>query len=247
MGAKKNVTVEGAIDEVKIVKTQEGGIVDPQVNDKIAVELAEEEKAKKKVKIARGRSPKYVKARSLVDKSKFFSPTEAIELVKKTSYSSFPGTISADLVLKEVDNQIAVTLPHQTGKVLRVAIVDDDLIKAIEGGNLDFDVLLTTPAYMPKLAKLARVLGPKGLMPNPKNQTIVSDPEKRKAELLGGKTILKTERKMPLLHVTLGKTDLDTQKLVENLEAIMKVTADKTVKIAISATMSPSVKVALNK
>lgn len=234
MGAKKNVTVDGGTDEIKVVA----------VGDEPEVKAVKEKT--KKVKVG-ARSKRYVQARALVDKSKFFSAAEAIDLVKRTSYSTFAGTVSADLVLKEVDNRIIVNFPHSTGKTLRVAIVTDDLLKDIEAGKLDFDVLLTTPAFMPKLAKLARILGPKGLMPNPKNETIVADPEKKKAELLGGKTVLKTERKAPLLHVTLGKADLSNEQLAENLEAVLKAVADKALKVTVCATMSPSVKVQLEK
>ncbi len=191
----------------------------------------------------KSRSPSYRKVRALVDKSKAYPANEAIELVKKTSYSKFTGTISADLVLKEVENKINVNFPHSTGKVLKVEIVTDELIKEIETGKTDFDILLTAPAFMPKLAKLARVLGPKGLMPNPKNETIVADPEKKKAELLSGKTVIKTERKAPLLHVTLGKADMKTEELAENLQAILKATEGKVLKVAVCATMSPGVRV----
>ncbi len=241
MGAKKNVTVDASLDEVKVVKTEETAET-TVVDDK-----STKKKAKKLEKKTSPRSKKYIQARSQVDKSKFLPVLEAIDLVKKLSYSSFVGTISADLVLQEVDNRIVVTLPHATGKTLRVAIVDDNLLKEIEANKLDFDILLTTPAFMPKLAKLARILGPKGLMPNPKNETIVADPEKKKAELLGGKTILKTERKAPLLHLTLGKADLESKKLAENLEAVLKVLGEKVLKVTVAATMSPSVKVQLNK
>ncbi|MDO5561204.1 MAG: hypothetical protein Q4G02_00275 [bacterium] len=242
MGAKKNVTVDATKDEVKIVKTEAAA----EAATVAAEETSEKTSAQKKRKVA-GRSEKYVQARSQVDKSKFYSPLEAIELVQKTSYSGFVGTISADLVLKEVDNRINVSFPHQTGKTLRVAIVNDDLLKDIEAGKLDFDILLTTPAFMPKLAKLARILGPKGLMPNPKNETIIADPEKKKAELLGGKTVLKTERKAPLLHVSLGKADLAAADLAENLQAVLKAVGDKALKATVCATMSPSVKVALER
>jgi len=242
MGAKKNVTVDGGADEVKIVKE----VVAEEVT---VAETADDKQTKKVAKVTKAspRSPKYRAARALVDKSKFFSPTEAVELVKKVSYSHFAGTVSADLVLKEVNNQISVTFPHQTGKTLRVAIVDDELLKTIEAGKTDFDILLTQPSFMPKLVKLARVLGPKGLMPNPKNDTIVADPEKKKAELLGGKTILKTERKMPLLHATLGKTNDETSDLVANLDALLKAVSGKVLKVTISSTMSPSVKVVIEK
>lgn len=192
------------------------------------------------------RSKKYKNARSLVDRTKLYPALEAIELAKKASYSKFDGTIGADLVLKDVDNKISVVFPHQTGKKIKVAIVDDDLIQTIETGKIDFDILLTTPAFMPKLAKLARILGPKGLMPNPKNETIVNDPEKKKQELEGGKTILKTERKAPLLHVSLGKASLASEALAENLEAVIKACDGKVLKATISATMGPGIKVSLS-
>ncbi len=242
MGAKKNVTIENT-DEIKVAVSHEQ---EAPANTDSAAPAETTTKNSKKTKVA-ARSQKYIAARALVDKSKYLPITEAIDLAKRTSYSKFTGTISADLVLKEVNNQIEVTFPHQTGKVLRIAIVDDALLEQITAGKIDFDILLTTPAFMPKLAKLARTLGPKGLMPNPKNQTIIADPLKRKAELESGKTVLKTERKVPLLHVTLGKANIDTDKLAENYAAVMKAVGDKTLKVSVSATMGPGIKVALNK
>jgi large subunit ribosomal protein L1 len=182
----------------------------------------------------------------LVDKTKIYPILEAVELAKKASYSKFVGTISTDLVLKSVESRINVTFPHQTGKKVQVAIVDDALLEEIEAGKINFDVLLTTPAYMPKLAKLARVLGPKGLMPNPKNDTIVADPQKRKAELEGGKIVLKTEKKAPLLHVALGKASMSNEELAANFEALVKACDGKVIKASVSATMGIGVKVALN-
>lgn len=240
MGSKKNVSVDGSQDHVKIVSEDSA----ETLVSEISAEAQAETPAAKKTRA--GRSERYRQMRALVDRNKFYTPQEAFELVKKTSYAKFAGTVSADLVLKETNNQLTVAFPHTTGKQLRVAIVDDDLLAKIQDGQIDFDVLLTTPQYMPKLAKLARILGPKGLMPNPKNNTIVSDPEKAKAELLGGKTVLKTERKAPLLHATLGKTTTSTSDLVENLEALIKATSGKTLKCTVSSTMSPGVKVALN-
>ena len=239
MGSKKNVSVDGSQDHVKIVSEQT-----PATAEVSAESPATSETKAKKVRA--GRSPRYREVRALVDRAKLYPMTEAFDLVKKASYSKFAGTISVDLVLKDTSNQINVVFPHSTGKQLRVAIVDDALLADVEAGKIDFDVLLTTPQYMPKLAKLARILGPKGLMPNPKNNTIVSDPEKAKAELLGGKTVLKTERKAPLLHATLGKTTTATADLVDNLQALIKATDGKTLKCTVSATMSPGVKVALS-
>ena len=236
MGSKKNVSVDGSQDHVKIVS---------ETTPEVATEEVVEQQDAKTKKAHLGRSPRYREVRSLIDRNKLYPMSEAFDLVKKASYSKFAGTISADLVLKDTNNQINVVFPHTTGKQLRVAIVDDALLTDVEAGKIDFDVLLTAPQYMPKLAKLARILGPKGLMPNPKNNTIVSDPEKAKAELLGGKTVLKTERKAPLLHATLGKTTSSTTDLVENLQALIKATDGKTLKCTVSATMSPGVKVSL--
>ena len=236
MGSKKNVSVDGAQDQVKIIGQQA-----EQFEDK-ATETAKRDNKNTK---AAARSARYKAVRSLVDRSKLYTAQEAFDLVKKTSYTSFAGTVSAAVVLKETNNQITVSFPHSTGKALRVAIADDEVLTDIEAGKLDFDVLLTTPQYMPKLAKLARILGPKGLMPNPKNNTIVADPEKAKAELLGGKTVLKTERKAPLLHATLGKTTMSSEQLADNLQALLKAVDGKVVKVVVSSTMSPGVRVQL--
>jgi len=238
MGAKKNVTVSGD-ENIKVVEAVDATATEENTQES-------EKKATKKELVRDRRSEKYKAARALVDKTKTYSAVEAIELAKKASYSKFVGTISADLVLKEVENRINVVFPHQTGKKIKVAIVDDALLSEIEAGKIDFDVLLTTPAYMPKLAKLAKILGPKGLMPNPKNDTIVTDPKKKQAELEGGKTILKTEKKAPLLHVALGKASLDSEKLAENFEALVKACDGKVLKASVSATMGVGVKVTLN-
>jgi large subunit ribosomal protein L1 len=235
MGSKRNVTVDGSEDKVKIVA---GGEKTELNTDKAATSKGQTQKVNP-------RSKKYQAAKALVDRNKLYPPLKAFALLKKTSYASFGGTVSADLVLKEVDNQIKVSFPHATGKKLRVAIVNEDLITQIEAGKIDFEVLLTEPAFMPKLAKLARILGPKGLMPNPKNNTIVTDPEKTKKALLSGQTILKTQRKTPLLHVGLGKITMSDEDLVENLQALLKVLENKVVKVVISSSMSPGIKVAI--
>jgi large subunit ribosomal protein L1 len=182
----------------------------------------------------------------LVDRTKSYSLKQAVELAKKTSYTKFAGTIVADLVTKDDKATAEITFPHSTGKTIRVAIATDDLLKDIEAGKLDFDILVTAPLMMPKLAKYARVLGPKGLMPNPKNQTISPNPEKRKAELEGGKITVKTEKKSPLMHVTIGKTEMTETDLFDNAEMLIKALGPKRIlKLVLSATMSPGIKVDL--
>jgi large subunit ribosomal protein L1 len=239
MGSKRNVTVDGSEDKVKIVAAKDEA---PAALN--GSEPTEHKNQPKKTPLKTNpRSKRYQAARAQVDRSKFYPPAEAITLVKKIAYANFGGTICADLVLKDTDNQIKISFPHTTGKSLRVAIVDDEILAQIEAGKLNFDILLTTPQYMPKLAKLARILGPKGLMPNPKNGTIVADPIKAKKELESGKTTLKTERKAPLLHVTLGKVSASATDLSENLEALLAALEGRILKAVISATMSPGVKV----
>lgn len=231
MGSKKNVDMSTNEDVVKVVESTDA----PQT-----------EKTSKKAKASAGRSKKYVAARSLVDKTKHYDAFAAVELVKRLSYSKFDGTISADIVVKEAGNQVDVAFPHSTGKVLRVAIADDSVISEIEAGTINFDVLVTAPNMVPKLAKFARVLGPRGLMPNPKNGTITPNPEQKKKELESGKTTIKTEKKQPVMHVTIGKASMDTKALVENVTALIEALGTKAVRLSLTSSMSPSVKVKIN-
>ena len=198
-------------------------------------------KAEKKA--ARIRSKKYVATRSQVDKTKIYDAFSAIELTKKLSYSKFDGSITVDGVVRETGVQNKLTLPHSTGKSLKVVIVDDAVLAEIEAGNIDFDALITTPQFMPKIAKHARVLGPRGLMPNPKNGTVTANPEQKKADLEKGELIIKTEKKRPVIHVTIGKVSMDTKELVENYNALMTALKGKVLKSTLSATMSPGIKV----
>lgn len=242
MGSKKNVVMSGQ-DNVKILDNQ---VANENTEAQIDGEADNAAKSvTKKTKAVRTRSEKYQAVRSQVDKTKTYDPFAAVELVKKLSYSKFAGTVTADIVVKEEGQSITLTFPHTTGKSIRVGVVSDEVIAQIEAGNIDFDVLVTSPQFMPKLAKLARVLGPKGLMPNPKNGTISENPEVKKKELEGGQTTIKTEKKAPLMHVTLGKTDMATKDLVENLQALIGTLGMKAQKISLSATMSPSIKVTL--
>lgn len=232
MGSKKNVDMSATQDTVKVVKTEET----------VVENSGEEKQVARVVALKRSRSKKYTKTRSQVDKTRKYSVSDAITTIKKLSYTKFDGTISLDGVVKEIGKVASVTLPHSTGKSIKVAIVDDAVLAEIEAGNIDFDALVTTPQFMPKLAKHARVLGPKGLMPNPKNGTVTPKPELKKAELEKGTFELKTEKKRPVIHVTVGKVSMDDKALAENIEAIFAAAKGKLQAASISATMSPSVK-----
>lgn len=230
-------------DEVKIISDVVGEDATAEAGTTSGEATTAPAKTKKATKT--GRSKRYTTRRSQVDKTKTYDSFAAIELVKKLSYSGFPGTLVADIVTKEVGEQANIAFPHSTGKSVRVAIVSDELLETIESGTIDFDVLLSTPAFMPKLAKLARVLGPRGLMPNPKNGTLTAKPELKKKELERGVFTVKTERKQPVAHVVIGKQDMETKELVQNLNELLKALRGKAQKVVISATMSPGVKVAV--
>lgn len=233
MAKNQNVDMSANTDVVKIVQSQ--------AQDAVAEAEAVEEKKKASV----GRSKKYIAARSQVDKTKEYDAFSAIELIKKLSYSKFTGTITAHGVVRAVGDVANITFPHTTGKSITVAIFSEELAAEIEAGKATFDVLIARPADMPKLTKFARTLGPRGLMPNPKNGTLTDRVEEKKKELEAGKIALKTEKKAPLFHLVIGKTDMETKDLVENLQELMRVSKEKLVKITLASTMSPGVKVSI--
>lgn len=234
MGSKKNVDMTATETKVKVVQAE------AKEDETTPEEVVAEKKAPKNKKV---RGKKYQAVRSQLDKSKFYPAKEAVELVKKLSYSKFVGSVEAHVVVKEVGDNVALALPHSTGKTVKVTIVDAQVLSEIEAGKVDFEVLVAHPEFMPKLAKFAKVLGPKGLMPNPKNGTLTPNPELKKKELEAGKFNLKTEKKAPLMHLTIGKTDMSSADLVENVEALLKALKGKVVKLSLSASMSPGIKV----
>lgn len=235
MGNTRNVDMSSQEIEVKQV-------ADPNATAD-AAEGSDEKTAAAKKKVARVRSRKYQAVKTKVDRTRKYDPMAAIELVKQLSYAKFGGTIVADVEVRDLDTSAEVTLPHSTGQQKKVVIVDDAVLAEIEAGKLDFDILVSSPQFMPKLAKHAKVLGPKGLMPNPKNGTLTPNPERAVKELSAGKMMLKTEKKQPLMHVALGKTSMETKELMENLEALLKALKGKVAHVTLAATMGPGVKV----
>lgn len=195
---------------------------------------------------ARARGKKYQEKRSLVDKTKSYSIIEAVELLKKMSYSRFVGTVEAHLQVKDAGVSATFTYPHSTGKSVRAAIVNEEIIENLTKGIIDFDILIARPEDMKNIAKFARILGPKGLMPNPKNGTVTPTPDKRKKELEAGAITLKTEKKAPLVHTIIGKLSMDDAQLVANVEALLKAFENKAVKLYLCASMSPSVRVSIS-
>lgn len=211
-------------------------------------ETPEEETGLQKTKKSqKSRSRRYKDARALVDRTKNYPLSEAVKLIKKTSISRFDGSVEAHAIVTETGLKAEIQFPHATGRTTKVAIADDKVLEDIAAGKVDFDVLLATPAIMPKLAKLAKILGPKGLMPSPKSGTITPDPKKKKLEMEGGKTLVRTEPKAPLIHVVVGKVSLSETELTANVQALVNgLTPRNFLKLTLSSTMGPGIKVDLS-
>lgn len=214
----------------------------------------EEQKVKKssKQKKARVRGKQYVEKSSLVDKMKLYPLSEAIDLIKQTSFTKFDGTVELHVNLNPAsmgdkkDFRGSVSLPHGTGKQVRVAIADEAILAEVETGKINFDILVAHPSMMAKLAKVARILGPKGLMPNPKTGTVSPDPEKRAKELSTGQVNFKTEPDQPIIHMIVGKVSFEEKKLTDNITAVLNaIGRAKISRVTLSATMGPGVKVQL--
>lgn len=192
-----------------------------------------------------GRGKNYKEAATKIDKSKLYPIADAVALAKETSTTKFDGTIELHVVSKKEKVNEQIELPHSNGKSQKVEVATDSTIKKIEEGKIDFDILLATPDMMPKLVPHAKVLGPKGLMPNPKKGTVINDP--KEASKFGGNAItIKTEPKNPLIHLAIGKVSQKDKELVDNINAVItKLEKSRILKAFLTSTMGPSVKVLL--
>ena len=219
---------------------------------------------------------KYAQALALVDSAKLYTPSEAIDLAIKTATAKFDETVELHIKLgvdgTKADQQVrgTVVLPAGTGKKLRVLVIAkgdkadeatkagadyvgaEEIVAKIAGqGWLDFDVCITTPDMMPIVGRVAKILGPKGLMPNPKSGTVTTDLAKAIAEIKAGKVEYRLD-KNNIVHVMIGKVSFGTEKLAENLTTVMealikaKPAAAKGTyikSVAVSSTMGPGIKV----
>ena len=208
-------------------------------------EEVKKEEQKKTKKAPRIRGKKYNEAKAKIDRNKSYLVNEAIKLVKETSYSKFDGSVELHLVVKKTGLSVQVSLPHPAGRQKRVEIATEKTIEKLKAGKIDFDILVATVDMMPKLVPFARILGPKGLMPNPKNGTLVPDIKKAKSISANNLTI-KTEKEAPLIHTVIGKVNQNEKELADNLNAIIKGVSEKQIEKAyLKATMGPSVKVTI--
>ena len=225
------------------------------------------------------RGKKYVEASKSIEKNKTYTKEEAVKLAKETSVSKFDATVEVavrlNLDTKKADQQLrgAIVLPHGTGKTKRVLVVargenankakeagadyvgDTDILEKIEKENwFEFDVMIATPDMMPLLGKLGRVLGPKGLMPNPKTGTVTTDVVKAVNDVKAGRVEYRTDS-FGNVHGIIGNTSFTEEALLANLDAFVSVllkAKPSTVKgdyvknISIATTMGPGIKVSVN-
>ncbi len=223
------------------------------------------------------RGKKYMQAAEKVDRETFYSPREAVALVRETSITKFDGTIEVHIRLgvdpRHADQQVreTVMLPHGLGKQVRIVafaegddartatqagadhVVDEELMQKIQGGWTDFDAAVATPSMMGKVGRLGKILGPRGLMPNPKAGTVVPGEDLPRVidELKAGRVEFRIDRTANL-HVPIGKASFDAEKLYDNFAALMEVikkarpaSAKGTYirKVVLSSTMGPGIKV----
>jgi large subunit ribosomal protein L1 len=190
------------------------------------------------------RSEKYKAVVTLVDKNKVYTLKEALELLPKLKVATFDETVELHINTAETGISGTITLPHGNGKTVKVVIADDSVIEAVSKGKIDFDILVATPQMMPKLARVAKVLGPKGLMPNPKNGTVTANPDEVAKKFANGQMRYKTEAKNPIMHVSVGKMSFGDKKLSENITSMLAaVGTNKMKKVVLKSTMSPAIKI----
>ena len=221
------------------------------------------------------RSKAYRAAAEKIDRDALYSPLQAVKLAKETSTTKYDATVEVAMRLgvdpRKADQMVrgTVNLPHGTGKTARVIVFatgekaaeaaaagadevgGDDLIERIQKGFLDFDAAVATPDQMGKVGKIARILGPRGLMPNPKTGTVTADVTKAVSDIKGGKVNFRVD-KQANLHLVIGKVSFDEAKLVENYGAALdeisraKPASSKGTylrKVAVSTTMGPGIQV----
>lgn len=273
-GKRSEKAVKAAEAEAERLARKEAGDTTPQGD---AVANIEKGPAPKTRPLAERKSKAYKKVAKLVDKTKSYSLAEALELATQTATTKFDSTVEMHVRLgvdpKQADQNIrtTVTLPNGTGKDIKVAalVTDDDVTAAKEAGadfageeevmkmlekeNLAFDVLVATPQLMPKLGRYARLLGPRGLMPNPKAGTVSANPVQAIKEAKAGKVEYRVD-KQGIVHLGIGKVSFGPEKLLENANVFvnsLKAARPTTLKgnyiisASIATTMGPSIKVEL--
>jgi len=248
MGQKRIKTVD-----LSQKKTQKKASVKTKKTEEKVKEPKKTSLKKEPVKKGGGRGKKRIHSRryrqlkTKINRQKLYSLDQAVNLLLKLINSQIDETIEIHLSSKKEKFQGRVKFPYSTGKDQKVAIATQKLIDRLSKGNIDFDILIASPKIMPQLARVAKILGPKRLMPNPKAGTITDQPEKLKKKLETEGIRFRTEAKAPLIHLTLGKASLGKRKILANLKALIKAVGPKNIQKAfLTATHSPSIKLKID-
>jgi large subunit ribosomal protein L1 len=221
-------------------------IVEQKAVEETPAEVSAEvqDTADHKVKTAKVRGKKYLAAKKKIDVTKYYPLEEAVKLVKETSLSKFDGKIEAHVTVIDLGNIGEISFPHLETASKKIVVLNDTILAEIKDGKINFDILIATPSTMPKLLPFAKLLGPKGLMPNPKIGTLTDKPEEAVKKLSVAKLMLKTEKKNPVVHIVVGKVYQPVEELAANINELIKVIkTNKIKKLALCATMGPCVKV----
>ena len=270
--AKSGKKSKKHIEEVKAEEERQARKVERAAADKAAAVKPKGATPVTRPRIER-RGKKYQEAAKLIEKGKTYNLKDAIELAIKSNPAKFDASLEIHARLgvdpRQADQNIRTTivLPNGNGKTVRVAVFapldvcktakaagadiaeDEEFLKKLDKGVIDFDVLISTPQYMPKLGKYARLLGPKGLMPNPKAGTVTADVEKAVKESKAGKVEYRVD-KQAIVHISVGKVSFGVEKLLQNANAFfdsLKAQKPASLKgtyvksVFITTTMGPSI------
>lgn len=248
-------------DQKTSPKTKKLEKIDDQEN--IQEKPKTQKKGKKKFQKTYIRGKKYQNAISQIDREKSYPIDEAIKLAKSTSFTKFDGAIEVHAIVANLGFRTTITFPHSTGKTRQILVFpssqwsapiksgligSDQTVDDIASGKLhpgrDFQVVIATPEWMPKLAKTAKILGPRGLMPNPKSGTVTSDLDKTLADFAAGQMEIKTEEKAPLIHTIIGRVSSSAADLSDNLKTLITALGSNSIrKLVVNSTMGPGIKV----
>lgn len=241
-------TVSVGVSEEEIAAELEKGTEAPAAEEE---NKEKKEKGKKKVRVQSKRYKENKQSlRSSASPASLKKPVslqEALVDLRNFKSASFDETVELHINTKEKGLSGTIALPHGTGKQVRVVIADDYVLSQVEKGKIEFDVLVATPQMMPKLARVAKVLGPKGLMPNPKNGTITDKPEEAVKKLSAGQISFRTEAQAPIIHLSVGKLSFDDKKLSENISVTLSsIGATRIESVILKSTMSPAIRIAIS-
>lgn len=265
MGKRKDTIVSGQLIDIDQDTSTEADFKDTQ---KPATKSEKPRAEAKTKKIVKSVGKKYAAAKAQIDSNKVYPIEEAVALVKKISFENFDASVEIHIHLnidpKKQERRIrtSITLPHPIAKEVKILVLAEgnvaksipksknveignaNALKQILEGSTTWDAIVATPKFMPKLATMGKILGPKGLMPNPKNGTLTEDPAKTVKELQAGKTEIRMENNTSLIHALIGKVSFSAEDIIENYQEVMKVLKLRSAKtITVTSTMGPGIKV----